>query len=56
MFYVTATVNTPSKEYDYKITHENDLTALMKRIRQHHPSATSVVLSIVWNDNTQIEI
>lgn len=50
MFYVTATVNTPTKEYDYKVPSESDLNSLMLRIRGVHPNATSVVLSIVWNE------
>ena len=56
MFYVTATVNTPNREWEYKITHENDLSALMRRIKETHPNCTSVVLTVLWNDNVVNQI
>ena len=56
MYYCTITVNSPNGEYEYKVTHENDLSALMRRIAEVHPTWSSVVLTVLKNTDAIIQI
>lgn len=47
MYYLHATVNTPRGEVDYKAEKQDSVDAFLKRIIQHHPSATSILISVV---------
>lgn len=47
MYYLHATVNTKRGEHDYKAEGQASVDEFLRRIIQHHPSATSVVISIV---------
>jgi len=46
-YYIHLTVNTAGHEYDFSMLHEDSLDAVMLRVLHLHPSATSVVMSIV---------
>lgn len=48
-FYVHCTVNTPKGEVDYSHIETDSLDETLQMIVQHHPSATSMVLSVVPN-------
>lgn len=45
--YVHVTVNSPRGEYEYTTEQQTSLDALLKRVLEQHPSATSMVMSIV---------
>lgn len=49
-YYIHLTVNsTSSREYDYTFEQSDSLDAVMLRVLEMHPSATSIVMSIVPN-------
>lgn len=49
-YYISLTVNSAGKrEYDYTFEASDSLDAIMLRVLEMHPSATSVVMSIVPN-------
>lgn len=45
-YHLVCTVNTPSDEYDYECDSQ-DLNVTLERIKQQHPSMTSMVMVIV---------